>query len=466
MQARLASALLAVVLLSACNGNAFAPSFETRPPGTPQDDTAARARSPIRHVVLIVQENRTFNDFFATFAGADGTTTGKAQPDSQCGFGAEKTITLKESSLLTRLDGKLQDLTHSYQGYAVARHDGAMDGFDKVNFGSGQPECAYPYQYTNPDDIKPYWEMAQQYALAEHMFTTQGSSSFTAHQDLIAGGTVISPDEALVDLPSCSGTHCIWGCDAPAGTITSLITEKNDFQPGKGPFPCLTYRTMRDLLDRKKVSWRYYAPQMCCAVYGRLLSAFDAIKAVRDSSEWTDGHISTPQTNILSDVKNGKLQSVSWVIPDENDSDHPGTDSDTGPSWVASVVNAIGQSSYWKSTAIVIVWDDWGGLYDNLAPPQKGYGGLGLRVPAIVVSPYAKPGHISKTQYEFGSILHYIESNWDLGSLGTSDKRAASIIDCFDYSQKPITFNPISSKYPASYFIARKPSYLPPDTDF
>ena len=204
---------------------------------------------------------------------------------------------------------------------------------------------------------------------------------------------------------------------------------------------------------------------MCCAAYGKLLSAFDAIKAVRYGSEWTDGHISSPQTNILSDIAANQLQAVSWVIPDENDSDHPGTSSDTGPSWVASVVNAIGESSYWDSTAIVIVWDDWGGLYDNSTPPQLGYGGLGLRVPAIVVSPYAKAGYISTTQYEFGSILKYIENNWSLGSLHRTDSRAASIADCFNYAQKPIPYAPIQSKYSRVYFEHEKPSGLPVDTD-
>src|SRR5262249_44346690 len=158
--------------------------------------------------------------------------------------------------------------------------------------------------------------------------------------------------------------------------------------------------TVRDRLDKNGVTWRYYVPPMCCKVYGKLLSAFDVIKAVRNGPEWNDGHISSPQTNIFTDISDGKLSNVSWVIPDENDSDHPGTSSDAGPSWVASVVNAIGESSYWKSSAIVIVWDDWGGLYDNIAPPQLGYGGLGFRVPAIVVSPYARPGYISTTQYE------------------------------------------------------------------
>ncbi len=153
-------------------------------------------------------------------------------------------------------------------------------------------------------------------------------------------------------------------------------------------------------------------------------------------------------------------------MPDEADSDHPGDPTDTGPSWVASVVNAIGESPYWNSTAIVIVWDDWGGLYDNLNPQQLGYGGLGFRVPALIVSAYAKQGYISQTQYEFGSILKYIEKNWNLPSLGTSDQRANSIIDAFDYSQSPRQFVSIPSSLSKSYFLHKKPSFRPPDTDF
>jgi phospholipase C len=130
------------------------------------------------------------------------------------------------------------------------------------------------------------------------------------------------------------------------------------------------------------------------------------------------------------------------------------------------VVNAIGESSYWNSTAIVIVWDDWGGLYDNIAPAQLGYGGLGFRVPAIIVSPYAKPGYVSTTQYEFGSILKYIENNWHMPPLHRTDSRAVSIADCFDYSQSPIQFKSIPSKYPRSFFLHRPPSDRPPDTDW
>ncbi|HZV76982.1 MAG TPA: alkaline phosphatase family protein [Candidatus Babeliales bacterium] len=450
-------ALVAVATagLEGCGGAGLAPLQQA-----PLASAAAKQQSPIKHVVLVIQENRTFNDFFATFPGADGTTTGLVSANAGCKIATNGTIALTEQNLVIPTD-----LNHEFDAYSIGRAGGAMSGFDNIRFQNGKLECTYPYQYTNPEQIQPYWIMAKTYALAEHMFTTQGDSSFTAHQDLIAGGTVVSksPGLALVNLPSCS--NCRWGCDASPGTVTSLITENDQWQQyvDKGPFPCLTYETMATLLDAKDVSWKYYVPPVDTS-FGKLLSAFDAIKAVRYGSDWND--VVTPQTAIFNDISAGTLPAVSWVIPDQPDSDHPGEPVDDGPSWVASIVNAIGESSYWSSTAVFIIWDDWGGLYDNIGPPQLGYGGLGFRVPAIVVSPYAKPHYISTTQYEFGSILKYIEKNFGLGSLGTSDVRAANIIDCFDYSQAPITFTPIPSVRSKSYFVRRKPSYLPPDTDW
>ena len=124
--------------------------------------------------------------------------------------------------------------------------------------------------------------------------------------------------------------------------------------------------------------------------FGDLWSAFDAIKQVRYGSEWQTNVSSTQ--NVLGDISGGKLASVVWVCPDFANSDHPGSKPDTGPSWIAQVVNAIGDSQYWNTSAIVVVWDDWGGLYDHVPPPQLDYQGLGMRVPMLIVSPYAKKG--------------------------------------------------------------------------
>jgi|HubBroStandDraft_4_1064222.scaffolds.fasta_scaffold00022_57 phospholipase C len=462
----------ASILLAACNGGVGSPLAST--PQRPQSGTGSS--SPIEHIVIIVQENRTFNDFFATFPGADGTTTGKVVKNMSCKpkIRHAGTVALTKSNLLDP-----QDMNHSYKtGYSIAYDGGKMDAFDLVDFnaGKGGPECLTPYQYTDPMQIQPYWQMATQYTLAEHMFSTQGSDSFTAHQDLIAGDTVVEPNRAMVDFPGCS-VGCILGCDAPPGVRTHLITAGNHYLRTLGPAPCTKdfetkYRTLRDLLDAHEVSWKYYVPpcgKPCHAEstsFGKLMNAFDVIWAVRNGPEWGT-NVVWPETTIFGDISSNGLPAVSWVIPIENNSDHPGASQDNGPAWVASVVNAIGESSYWGSTAIVVLWDDWGGFYDNYAPPIKDYGGLGFRVPAIVISPYARAGYISPTQYEFGSILRYVEDNFNLGTLGppSTDKRAASIIDCFDYSQYPIKFKPITASHSKAYFLRQKTSLGILDSD-
>jgi phospholipase C len=134
-----------------------------------------------------------------------------------------------------------------------------------------------------------------------------------------------------------------------------------------------------------------------------------------------------------------------------------------GPSWVGDLVNAIGKSKDWNSTAIIIVWDDWGGFYDNVPPPQLDSVGLAIRVPCLIVSPYAKKNYVSHTQYEYGSILKFIEQTFGLGSLHASDVRANSLVDSFDFTQRPRRFVPIRTRFPASFFLSQAPSMRPPD---
>jgi phospholipase C len=283
------------------------------------------------------------------------------------------------------------------------------------------------------------------------MFQTKGSGSFTAHQELIAGGTVISPTKSLIDLPS----RGPWGCDAPTpgpgdpdGTVTSYITTSGEFGFNKGPFPCLGYKSLADLLDPNGLSWKYYVPPMFAKnSSGFLWNAFDAIRKVRYGPDWSTDDVS-PETTVFKDIAVNQLPAVSWVIPCSRNSDHA-NGIDTGPSWVAGVVNAIGRSPAWKSTVIIVVWDDWGGYYDHVPPAFfDNQGGLGFRVPMLVISPYSKTvGYISHTQYEFGSIVKFIEDNWNLGNLGATDLRATSIANMFDFTKPPRPFVRIPSRH-------------------
>jgi len=408
----------------------------------------------IKHVVLMIQENRSFDNFFSTFPGADGTTTGLMKTPS-----GEIRLHLTEASLDS------DDLGHEHLSFAREYDGGKMDGFGLVlrtiKKGVKVPAGKYAYRVVAPKYIQPYWTIAHQYVLGDHMFMTQSSSSFTAHQDLIAGGTPIgNQGDNVIDFPN----PPYWGCDAPSGTVTSLITTYGQYLLDQGPFPCFTYATLRDLLDAKSISWLYFTNLSSQDVW----NAFDAIKAVREGPQWKT-HVVKPQPSIFRTITDGKLPAVSWVIPDAAHSDHPVFDSGKGPSWIASVINTIGHSRYWRSTVVIVVWDDWGGEYDHVPPPQLDGQGLGMRVPMLLVSAYARetggqPGYVSHTQYEFGSILKFIEDNWKLGRLGTTDVRANSLIDCFDFTQAPRPFKTIPAQFSQSYFEHQPPSGLPVDT--
>jgi phospholipase C len=424
-----------------------------QPTSSPTAAPTAQPNPLIKHIVIIVQENRSFDNLFAMFPGADGATSGKSK---------NGVVRLMKYPLKDPLD-----IHHIWQTFVTEYDDGKMDGFGNIVFTNGQPAGNWPYQYVDPTQIQPYWSMAKQYTLADEMFETQSSGSFVAHQDLIAGDTAINSDEVLANIP----TREPWGCDAPKApknpptTVTSLLKAPRQFLPDQGPFPCITYKTLRDSLDAGKVSWKYYAPTFDFQSGGWLWTAFDAVRAVRYGPEWKTNVI-TPETTVLTDVAKGNLPGVSWVIPDYKNSDHPASHSDTGPSWVSSVVNAIGENpSLWKSTAIILTWDDWGGFYDHVAPQQIDLQGLGFRVPMIVISPYAKAGHISHTHYEFGSILKFVESTFGIASLGTTDVRAANLLDCFDFRQTPRVFKPIEAPMGISTFVNERPSLKEVDAE-
>jgi phospholipase C len=463
-------AIAAGIAMSGCGAgmSSLAPRSNDSPP------EPVSSSSPITHVVLMIQENRTFNDFFATFPGVTGSKTGYELVKKGTKY-VRKKIKLKMMDLERKDHG---NLTHRYPSFLTAYDNGGMDGFNLVQF-NGLPERTAPYQYVDPAQIVPYWFIASSWGIADAMFQTQGSESFTAHQDLIRGGTFIDSTHSLIDEP----TSHVWGCDAAKGTHTTLITTDLTYQPNAGPYPCSNkfpdygsggYKTLADLIDAKHLSWKYYTPAFLKKQPNSLWNAFDVIAQVRYGPEWTDGHIASPETTIFTDITNGTLPAMSWVIPDAQNSDHPGfANHDTGPAWVASVVNAIGESSYWNSTAVIVVWDDWGGFYDPVAPPtpRDNQGGPGFRIPMLVISPYvaigsgSNGGYVSHTVYSFGSILRFIEDTFGLGRLGTTDGSSTSMVDMFDFNQSPRYFQQIPSSFSREYFLHQKPSGLPVDTE-
>ena len=391
----------------------------------------------IKHVVIIVQENRSFDNMFYGYPGADTATSGKMSDGT--------TVALHPWALEA-----LHDIRHMHFDWSAAYDAGRLDAFDKEFNEANDPK--FPYAYVPPSELQPYWTMAGRFVLADRMFQSNSGPSYPAHQYLIAGQSAFA-DENPLNVP--------WGCDAPPKTTVPVINANGFDVPG--PYPCFSYQTIADLLDAKGLTWRYYAPTVVPA-YGNQWSAFDAIQQVRLGPEWATNVIS-PETTILTDIANGQLAAVTWVAPQRANSDHPGTGSNAGPQWVASVVNAVGQSKFWSDTVIYVTWDDWGGWYDHVPPPQIDRMGLGFRVPLLIVSPWSKHGYVSHTTHEFSSILKMTEETFGLPSLGQRDARADDLSDCFDLTQKPASYQPLGTTISPATFLRETAPQAPPDTD-
>jgi phospholipase C len=386
------------------------------------------AGSPIQHIVVIMQENRSFDNLFNGYPGADTV---------QGGMSGNELVPLKPVSL-----GDSRDLGHSHMRWLKDWDNGNMDGF-------AQDGSLLPYSYVPRSDVEEYWTLAQQYVIGDHMFQSNTGPSFVAHQYMIAGQ---SGDVAE------NPTGSVWGCDAAPGTTAALIGPNSTELPGV--FPCFDYATTADLLDQKGVTWRYYAPGSGDNFF--ILSAYQAVRHIRFGKDW-DENVISPSRRVLVDIKHGELAQVTWIVPDFAHSDHPGSGSE-GPDWVAAIVNAIGNSQYWNSTAIFISWDDWGGWYDHVTPTKVDEMGPGFRVPLLIVSPYARHGYVTHHFHEASGFIAFIEHNFDLGTLGARDAGTDAFGDCFDYTQPPAPFARIPTKVTAEQ-ILREQDTGPPDDD-
>ncbi len=426
--------------------------------------------SAISHVVIIFQENRSTDNLFQ-----DPVLIARGADIAGSGVNSHgETIPLAPIPL-----ANTYDLSHTHPAFEDMYDNGKMDGADlvpKICYHAGCPPNA-AFRYVSPSDVQPYFSLAEQYTFADRMFQTNEGPSYPAHQFILSGTSAPSPGSNLFEAenPFNIGFSPV-GCTVPLSETVAMI-DPAGVETVK-MYPCFEHETMTDLLDLSGITWRYYSP-----IAGSIWTAPNSIRhmceptgvngvLVCDSYEWNHKVIIS-KTQVLTDIASGNLANVSWVIPTGQASDHAAANNGSGPSWVAQVVNAIGNSPYWANTAIFITWDDWGGWYDHVPPPKVlkdctewGCGYVyGFRVPLIVVSPYAKAGYISHVTHDFGSILHYIEQNFGLGSLGYADAYADDLSDCFDYSQKPLTFHTINAPLDAAYFLSDKSPATPPDDD-
>jgi phospholipase C len=404
----------------------------------------------ISHIVFIVQENRSFDNLFHGYPGADTVNSGKNSKGQIVNLqpvplSYQYVIDHSAASMFAACDG-----TGNLPGTKCR-----MDGFDQEPSFGGPSGIKYPqYVYVPHKDSAPYFAMAHEGALGDHMFQSHLDESFVSHQYVIAAYAAKS-----VDLP-----YGAWGCPGGPSDKVSTLTQQRTY--GATETPCWDYTTLGDELDKAKLSWRFYAAKFGSASSGSgsYWSSYQAIKHIYEGPDWKKDVIS-PNWKFITDVRAGKLANFTWITPVCYDSDHVNCPGGYGPSWVAALVNTVGKSKFWNSTAIFVMWDDWGGVYDHVKPPYVDYDGLGFRVPLIIISPYAKQNYVSHVQYETASVLRFAEDLWGLNQMAAADARANSpATDAFDFSQSPRPFVKIPAPKPPSFFMHyHSEDYFAPD---
>jgi phospholipase C len=384
-------------------------------------EAAPQASNPIKHIVFMVKENRSFDTMFGTFPGADGATTYK-DPNG------------KVHPLNHEPDHLVFDLAHNRPAFLTGYDHGKMDGFSKIggaiqNINGKMMDVADAQFYQS--DIPNYWQYASTFALPDHFFYPIDSESFPNHLFSIAG-----TDNDVDENPQIYKQKYInsWGCDDPQGTT---VEERHANGKVENVFPCFTFQTLGDLLTAQNISWKTYSPAVNKDGYE--WNAYDAIQDIRNTKQWQQ-HFSD-YTQFVKDAAAGTLPAVSWLVQPSGVSDHPPISVCAGENWTVQQINAIMQNkSLWNSTAIFLTWDDFGGFYDHVAPPKGPNPKIeyGFRAPLIIISPYAKPHYVDHTVYSFPSMLKFAEKVMGLPSLGGLDKNASDMFNAFNFHQQPL----------------------------
>ncbi len=366
--------------------------------------------SVIQHVVFIVKENRSFDNYFGTYPGANGATTAV--------ISTGQTI-----SLLRTPDPMPRDLGHAWFDAHTGMDNGSMDLFDILGEGSINGDLLSMSQLTQAD-IPNYFNYAQHFVLGDNTFSSLAGASFANHLYTVSAqsGNVFGQADLL--------NQNAWGCDA---TPEMYVYLWNDDDTVNTVFPCFTFETLADEMLSAGVSWRYYAsPQ---GLSGYSYSTLDDFSAIRYGPGWSNV---VNHTQFNSDALSGNLPEVSWLMALAGDDDHPPSAACPGENWAVNTLNAIMNGPDWNSTAVFILWDDFGGFYDHVPPPVLDKFGLGPRVPLLIISPYAIAGYISHTQYEASSVLKFVEERFGLPPLAERDAIANDMTDSFNFSQNPI----------------------------
>ena len=366
----------------------------------------------IKHVIFITQENRSFDEYFGRYPGADGIPFLRGQP-----------LVSVPDPLSHRCIGPYHDPNpvnsggpHSFSAFLRDRNGGRMDGFIQQAISGNVAACVNdPFNpdckgndkvdvmgYKTATDIPNYWSYARHFVLQDHMFEPVSSWSLPSHLAMVSGWSATCTD------PLHAST-----CRSNAGPA-EMFPVRNGIA---FPWTDLTY-----LLHKAGVSWGYYVSagaQPDCqnaAAFCRPVQQGFHTPGIWNPLPWfqtvhQDHQLSNiqPVNNFYRQAASGTLPAVSWLSPDGTVSEHPPFSVQVGQAYVTSLINAVATGPDWSSTAIFLFWDDWGGFYDHVAPPKVDNIGYGFRVPALLISPYARRGYVDHQVLSFDAYLKFVE---------------------------------------------------------
>ncbi len=329
----------------------------------------------IQHVIIIMQENRSFDSYFGTYPGADGIPNGVCVPDPATGDCVAPYHDTNDRNL---------GAGHTHQNALTDYDNGALDGFIKV-FRSQHPTGTPDVMgYHDQNEIPNYWAYASNFVLQDHMFSPQLGPSDPSHNYLVSGWSA--------------------RCTDPSDPFTCTSNLQN-FQIQNNDTPLYAWTDLTYLLYQYGISWKYYFHTGVLGIWNPL-PHFSTVQQ--------DGQLGNVvnANQFFRDAANGTLPAVSWIAPNSHVSEHPPNLVSDGQAWVTSLINAAMQGPEWGSTAIFLAWDDWGGFYDHEPPPNVDGLGYGFRVPALVISPWAKQGYIDHQILSFDAYLKFIEDDF------------------------------------------------------
>ncbi len=410
---RTSALALAGATLYACTGGGRKPGTTISP--TPRV-TATPTRWPIKRVVYLMMENRSFDNVFGRFPGANGTRTGVMDG---------KEVPLRLSPYW--LPG---DLPHDRSAHLNDVNGGAYDGFGNGQFGD-------PWAYTQFDEhlLPNYFAWAREYVLCDNFFSSVAGPSYPNHFFFVAGqsGGAFDNPENIEVRKTDEGLFKSWGCDAVGDNVFVLV--RDDHGNVTKHDTCFDFPSVPEQLERAGISWAYYAASP--GQSGYFWNALNGLANVFHTDLWRPGDTIRPVDRLVRDIEADRLPAVTWITPRFELSDHPPESTCFAHDWMTDVVNALMRNPSWEHTALFVTWDEWGGLYDHVEPPVVDDVGLGFRVPMLVLSPYAKRGYIDDAEGEFSTPLKFIEDNWGLPYLTPRIERGHNFEHVFDFSRRP-----------------------------